>query len=319
MVNTCLFEILALSLLCVSFAIDGKAKRSSLRKKEIVGGAGLQDRLTLLDSIKDLSAEDSAFWSQGLRLMSMSTATHADLEQSLTYSVNYALEAPRGATSGSLPGCRYIVRPTDKWTLPYYGYGYADSTSICEQVQYTATDYFGVDESLYILLEGSRVTCDDGTVYCVTSNYDIVKCGDLGCEKTTGGLNSCDIPTSEETCTYRQPEVVVPDALVKIEQVWDAVMIAAERLLKKIFFSFGVSILKEIASKKSVIMTAIRLSIVAIDVLDGPALKEAVILAIERAVPLAAESITVIGLGPISLALIIWDILNADVFVVKSH
>ena len=317
MVNTCRFAIQVLSLLCVSFAIDEKAKRSSLRKKGIIGGAGLKNHFTLLDSIKDLSAEDSAFWSKGLRLMSMSTAPHADLEQSLTYIVNYALETPRGSTSGSLPGCRYIVRPTDKWTLPYYGY--ADSTSICEQVQYTATDYFGVDESLYILLEGSRVTCDDGTVYCVTSNYNIVKCGDLGCEKTTGGLNSCDIPTSQDTCTYRQTEVVAPDALDEIEQVWDAVMIAAEKVLKRFFFSFGVAILKEIASKKSVIMAAIRLSIVAIDVLDGPALKEAVILAIERAVPLAAKSITVIGMGPVSLALIIWDILNADVFVVEAY
>jgi|NOAtaT_6_FD_contig_21_5343457_length_653_multi_4_in_0_out_0_1 hypothetical protein len=114
------------------------------------------------------------------------------------------------ATSGKLPGCRYSVYDSStKWELPEK-YRWSTTTAykkkgVCLTVKKNSTVHFEINDSLWILGDGlSPVDCG-GIKYCVTSDYDIVLCGQIGCQETTCediSCNTCDNPISKYECLY---------------------------------------------------------------------------------------------------------------------
>lgn len=118
------------------------------------------------------------------------------------------------STEGTYPGCRFVVRETEKWTLP--GQYRSDTFDIvrkgvCATVAFPANDFFletDVDTARWILGNGNqgRIECNSsGVTYCVTSEWFIVKCGDLGCQKTKETdptRNYCSSWISEVECPY---------------------------------------------------------------------------------------------------------------------
>jgi hypothetical protein len=228
-------------------------------------------------------------------------------------------------TTGSLPGCRYVVRSTNKWVLPtQYRTGTVANwqNGVCATVKNTTPVRFGVDESLYIQRDTlSRFYCpnDSASTYCVTSDYKIVKCGDLGCEKTTGGVNACAYAISRDDCTFRNQDVEPEDALASIDIYWDEVMGGIEFWLVKWAGSVGMDILSEIWGKKSLILDAVRRSFgTGTAPLTPATLRNAVVNAIKAVVPAAGNVFLSIG-RKLSFPLLVWDIMNWDIFVVVAY
>ncbi len=96
-------------------------------------------------------------------------------------------------TKGSLPGCRFFAHKTEKWTLPdVYRSEKLSSADVerevCSTVAIPPTEFFestDVNTKLWILGDGDkgRIRCDNSDVtYCVTGNWNIVKCRDLRCQ-----------------------------------------------------------------------------------------------------------------------------------------
>jgi hypothetical protein len=235
------------------------------------------------------------------------------------------LSAALSQTTGALPGCRFVVRPTDKWLLPTQYRTPSNvanwKNGVCSTVKTTTPYVFGVDEGLYIQSEGlSRIYCpgDSVTTYCVTSNYLIMKCGDLGCAQTTGGSNACSIPVSKTDCVFRNNQVAIKSALANLEIYWDEIMSGVEFWLKKWAFAVGVDTLKVVWGKKSTIINAIKAKVGTITTMTPTSFKKIVVDAIGAAVPAAGKLFFTIGKG-ISFIGLVWDIMNWDIFVVQAY
>jgi hypothetical protein len=130
---------------------------------------------------------------EGGQLVQSYSGSVTEKSQTYTYSMNVQrCQNSCSSTTGTLPGCRFIVRKTEKWTLPlqYHSVIFDEVRSgVCSTVAIPATDFFqetDVDTTRWILGNGKEgpISCD-GVTYCVTSEWYIVKCGDLGCQKTT--------------------------------------------------------------------------------------------------------------------------------------
>lgn len=191
---------------------------------------------------------------------------------------------------------------------------------VCSTVKYTKPYVFGVDEPLYIQKGGlGRFYCDNNikTSYCVTSNYLIVSCGDIGCEKTTGGVNACSTSVSEADCTFRNSEIMIDDALIDIEIYWDDVMGGIEFWLTKWGGAVGMDILSQIWGSKSIIIDAIKQKVGTRTTMTPTSFKKVVVDAIKAAVPASGKVFLNIGKG-IAFPFLVWDVMNWDIFVVKT-
>ena len=226
------------------------------------------------------------------------------------------------ATSGKLPGCRYIVRDTTRWVLPSAYYGTSGDTwknGVCTTTKYSPlTGRFGIDESLWIRKDGeSRIVCPDGITYCVASNYAIMKCGDIGCQKVTGGLNTCSTIITEKNCTYRNSEVKVIESINKLDVAWVTIMNGIETFLSKFAFGVGIDALNQLRGKKSIVIAAIRAAVGASRTMAPSSFMTIVKNAVSTAVPVASTITLAIGKG-LGFPLLVWDIMNWDCFVVKA-
>jgi hypothetical protein len=187
-------------------------------------------------------------------------------------------------------------------------------------VKYTTPYRFGVDENVWIQKEGlSKFSCpnDSTTTYCVTSDYQIVRCGDIGCTQTTG-LNTCSTPISQADCAFRNTEVAVEAALSDLELYWDEVMEGIEFWLKKWAGAIGMDILSELWGKKSTIIAAITQKVGTMTTVTPNNFKKIVVDSIKAAVPAAGKFFLTVGKG-ISFVFLVWDIMNWDMFVVKAY
>lgn len=226
------------------------------------------------------------------------------------------------ATSGRLPGCRYIVRDTARWVLPSAYIGTSGDTwknGVCTTTKYAPqTGRYGIDESLWIRKDGeSRIVCPDGVTYCVASNYAIMRCGDIGCQKVTGGLNTCSTQITETKCMFRNSEVLVKDSINKLDAVWSTIMDGIETFLKKFAGGLGLDALSQLRGKKSIVITAIRTAVGTSRTMAPSSFMTIVKNAITAAVPVASSITLNIGRG-LGLPFLVWDIMNWDIFVVKA-
>jgi hypothetical protein len=150
---------------------------------------------------------------EGGQLVQSYSGSVTDKSKTYTYIRNVQrCQNSCSSTEGTYPGCRFIVRKTEKWTLPlqYHSVIFDEvRKGVCSTVAIPPTDFFletDVDTTRWILgneNEG-RISCDSsGVTYCVTSDWYIVKCVDLGCQKTTD--NETD--STQNYCSYWIEEI----------------------------------------------------------------------------------------------------------------
>lgn len=183
----------------------------------------------------------------------------------------------------------------------------------------TPTLRFGTDESIYIQREGrSKFTCpgDSTTTYCVTTVYEIVKCGDIGCTQLTGGVNGCARPISRSTCATRRTQLSTTPAMSALNSIWNEVMDAVQVWLVENEMTDLLGVLQEIKDNKGVILEYVAAEIESTTTVLAADFKAAIIEAITIIVPAAANLLPLTN--PISFALLVWDIMNWDIFMVKA-
>lgn len=238
-------------------------------------------------------------------------------------------------TSGPLPGCRSVVRPTHRWNLPTSKSTPNDipnwQKAVCSVVKYTTPYRVGVDESLSILKDGlSKFSCpnDNTTTYCVASNVDvaknyrIVKCGDLGCMKATGwtSVDYCSPQTTIPDCAYRRTAVAVKTALSDLDSYWEEVFSGMYLWVTR-NSNDSLTIVSEIGQKKGTIMNTIRQKVGSSTTLSTSTFSTIVKQAINAAVPMASR--TLLGdnkkMKQISVQNLVWDIMNWDLFLVDAY
>lgn len=152
---------------------------------------------------------------EGDQLVQSHSGLVADKSDTYTYVRNIqSCQNSCSSTEGTYPGCRFIVRETEKWALPVqYHSAIFDivRNGVCDTVAFPATDFFlenDLDTTRWILGNGNqgRTECNsNGVTYCVTSDWFIVKCGDLGCQstkETDPTRNYCSSWISEVECQY---------------------------------------------------------------------------------------------------------------------
>jgi hypothetical protein len=145
---------------------------------------------------------------EGDQLVQSHSGSTADKSETYTYIRNVQrCQNSCSSTQGTYPGCRFIVRKAEKWTLPlqYHSVNFDQvQKGVCSTVAIPATDFFletDVDTTRWILGDGNegRISCSSSSVtYCVTSDWYIVKCGDLGCQKTTDK----ETDSKQNYCSY---------------------------------------------------------------------------------------------------------------------
>jgi hypothetical protein len=230
-------------------------------------------------------------------------------------------------TSGPLPGCRYVVRPTERWFLPVDYRTPEDRANwdkgVCASVK-TATTYgFPVYEPVYIRAQ-SGIKCGGNsttsTTYCVTSRYRIVKCGDIGCEQRPGIFNTCDLPISQDECDDRYEEAVESDVDL-IHWHWDNILNDVEIWLRNhsVRVVADRKLLSKIRGAKKIIIDAIKLEVA--EEMTPAFFRKIFIDAIQAAVPDSVYALTlkVPTSRKISLSMLVWDVFNAAWFTLKMY